>query len=254
MARTRLPLLVLSLAALLAACGSTAPTPSPAGSPVGSPAASPSTPAEGESAPPSDAPATPAPSDPATPAPTVAPAPSMTPEQARLMTLLRADVLADCAARTADLPEGAQYGIECRPDDPLAARVGIYWYPSVNEAATAFLNRMADAGVDVNSGDCGADKPGEGGYYPGDGEGSLDDPGVFNFENAVLAPQRIGCFLNGDGIANVRLTCGQAYIGILGRKGDLSDLQDWAWRYPDGYEPGTPDVPGVCVGSSVLGD
>ena len=114
------------------------------------------------------------------------------------------------------------------------------------------MTRMAERGVDVTAGQCTSDLPGEEPWMAGDGEGSFEDPGVFNWENSVLAPGRIGCFLDDDGMANVRLTCGNAYIGVLGTGTDLSDLQDWSWRYPAGYEPGTPDAPGLCVGAARL--
>ena len=46
--------------------------------------------------------------------------------------------------------------------------------------------------------------------------------------------------------------CENDYIGILGNEDNLSDLLDWAWTYPDGYEPGTPDLPGLCIGPSTV--
>ena len=39
---------------------------------------------------------------------------------------------------------------------------------------------------------------------------------------------------------------------MLGTGTDLSDLHDWIWRYPEGYEPGTPDSPGICIGDAVV--
>ena len=88
-------------------------------------------------------------------------------------------------------------------------------------------------------------------YWRND-EGDIYDPGVFNWENAALSPNRSGCFLDEDGAANIRATCGNAYVGVLGTGSDLSDLYDWAWRYPAGYEPGTPDMPGICIGDSLF--
>ena len=60
------------------------------------------------------------------------------------------------------------------------------------------------------------DVPGDSAWIPGDGEGSYDDPGVFNFENSALRTDRIGCFVNENGIANTRIVCDKAYIGVLG--------------------------------------
>jgi hypothetical protein len=168
------------------------------------------------------------------------------------MSELRIDAAVNCAPRRIDLPEGAIRAIECEPDDPLVARVGIYWFEDPNEAAFTYMTRMASFGVDVNAGDCNRDVPGESGWTPGDGEGSIEDPGVFNWENEALVPERIGCFIDENGTANVRATCGFAYIGVLGTGSDLSDLTDWAWRYPAGYEAGTPDAPGICVGKAQI--
>jgi hypothetical protein len=175
----------------------------------------------------------------------------MTPEEEALIAKLRLDAAVNCVPRRADLPEGSLYGIECRPDDPLVARVGIYWFPSQNEAAYAYMTRMASYGVDVNAGSCGQDIAGESAYTPGDDEGSFEDPGVFNWENSVLSPNRNGCFLDENGTANFRATCGDAYVGVLGTGTDLSDLTDWTWRYPAGYEPGVPDMPGLCIGDAL---
>ena len=174
----------------------------------------------------------------------------MSADEETLIGVLRSDIAVDCEPRRSDLPEGARYAIECRPETSLVQRVGVYHFDSPNEAAFAYMTRMAAAGVDVNSGDCQADRRGEGAYVPGDNEGSIDDPGVFNWENSALMSERNGCFVDDSGNANVRLVCDREYIGILGAKDDLSDLLDWAWTYPAGYEPGTPDEPGACVGTA----
>jgi hypothetical protein len=176
----------------------------------------------------------------------------MTPDEASLLGAIRPDAAVRCAPRRADLPDGTLAAIECRPADGTAARVGLYRLPSANEAAYTYMTRMARAGVDVNEGDCGRDIAGDAPWTPGDNEGSISDPGVFNWENEVLSPNRSGCFLDENGTANVRATCGDVYVGVLGNGTDLSDLNDWTWRYPDGYEPGTPDAPGICVGSDAI--
>ena len=114
------------------------------------------------------------------------------------------------------------------------------------------MTRLAEAGLDANAGDCSRDVPGDAPWMPGDNEGSFEDPGVFNWENSVLSPARTGCFADVNGTANVRATCGTLYVGILGAGTDLSDLHDWAWNYPEGYEPGTPDAPGICIGDGLI--
>ena len=164
----------------------------------------------------------------------------MTKGEKKLVAMLRPDAAVNCVPRRSDLPKGARFGIECSPHGSLAARVGVYRFASSNEAAFAYMTRMASAGVDVRSGDCNRDKPGEEPWVPGDGEANYDDPGVFNWENEALMPERIGCFLNDDGIANVRVACGYDYIGVLGTGRDLSDLTDWTWKYPKGTEHSDP--------------
>jgi hypothetical protein len=239
------PLFLPAILLLVAACSTAQPSTRPSSMPS---SGAPSAPAASPVSPPSSRPTTPSASPVLPSGPTDSPAPSMTSEENALLGALRPDAAVSCVARRTDLPEGAVRAIECRPDTQSVARVGIYWFPSANEAAYAYMTRMASYGVDVNAGDCGRDIPGEAAWTPGDHEGSFEDPGVFNFENAVLSPNRIGCFRDENGKANVRATCGNAYIGVLGTGTDLSDLNDWTWRYPAGYEPGTPDSPGICVG------
>lgn len=238
----RVAALLPTLLLIAVACTTTAPTayvpttsPLPSASPSGAPlpSASPSTPA-------------------ASPTPSPTETPSMTPEEEALIGALRIEAAVNCVARRTDLPPGALRGIECRPDDSLVARVGVYAFRTEIDAAYAFMTRMAAAGVDVGAGDCDNDVPGERAWMPGDAEGDINDPGVFNWENSALAPGRIGCFLDENGTANVRVTCGEYYIGILGDRADLSDLHDWAWRFPAGYEPGTPDPPGICIGDGLI--
>ena len=246
-------LLLPAVLVIAAACSTIAPSATPSAEPSSS---SPSPTAPASDAPqatpqPTQQPTTPPASPVVTPSPTDVPAPSMTPDEESLLRALRLDAANDCVPRRADLPAGSLYGIECRPDDPLVARVGIYWFPSVNEAAYAYMTRMASYGVDVNAGDCGREIPGDAPWTSGDHEGSDEDPGVFNWENSVLSPNRSGCFHDENGSANVRATCGNVYVGILGSGTDLSDLHDWAWRYPEGYEPGMPDAPGLCIGEGV---
>jgi hypothetical protein len=237
-------LLLPAIFVLVAACAATSPA-SPSPTPIASASAQPSTPAVTPAPSP-----TVAPSPAVTPAPTPKPTDAMTAAERKLVALLRPDAAVDCAPRRTDLPEGAIRAVECRADDPLVASIGVYEFKSDEEAAHAYMTRLASYGVDVRAGDCGHDVPGDAAWVPGDGEGSYDDPGVFNFENEALRTDRIGCFKNENGIANVRVTCDTAYIGVLGAKKDLSDLTDWTWRYPKGYEPGTPDAPGICVSGS----
>ena len=246
----RIALLAPAVLVLVAACATAqpgVPSPSAVPSPVPSPIATPqptASPSSPETPPPSPAVS---PSPAVTPSPTDSPAPAMTKGEKKLVAMLRPDAAVNCVPRRSDLPKGARFGIECSPHGSLAARVGVYRFASSNEAAFAYMIRMASAGVDVRSGNCNRDKPGEEPWVPGDGEADYDDPGVFNWENEALMPERIGCFLNEDGIANVRVACGYDYIGVLGTGHDLSDLTDWTWKYPKGTEHSIPEPPGICV-------
>lgn len=237
-------LILVSALSTLAACSSTVtPTPPASASPSAAPSA-----AASHSAAPSESVATPEPTGTSEPTPI----PSMSAEEAELIGRLRADAAVDCAPRRTDLPPGALVGIECRPGDPLVEQVGVYRYATSNDAAFAYLTRMSDAGIAPNTGDCLTDTAGDGAYFPGDGESPVDAPGMFDWEGKALVTQRNGCFLDEFNSANVRLVCENDYIGILGARDDTSDLMDWAWTYPDGYEPGTPDLPGICISPSIV--
>ena len=128
----------------------------------------------------------------------------------------------------------------------------MYRFATANDAAAGYMTRMSDAGIAPNTGSCLSDTAGDGAYFPGDGHSPADAPGMFDWEGEALVTQRNGCFRDEFDNANVGLVCENDYIGILGARDDLSDLMDWAWTYPDGYEPGTPDLPGVCVGPSIV--
>ena len=169
-------LLLVSVVSSVAACASAATGSPPASA---SPSAAPSVAVSPSAAlPEADPVVTPEPA--ATPETT--PAPSLSAEESDLIGRLRADSSTDCAPRRTDLPAGALYGIEVRPLGHPVQRVGVYHYASPNDAAVAYLTRMADAGIDVNTGDCLANTPGDGAYYPGDGEGTVGDAGVLAWD------------------------------------------------------------------------
>ena len=108
------------------------------------------------------------------------------------------------------------------------ARVGAYSFPDITEATATYLGRMASYHVAKGKGDCAAGKPGDSPWVDEDGK----------------VGGRIGCFLDENGTANVRVTCGPTYVGILGRDDDIAALVRWV-RDRDG-EP-TPDGrPGIC--------
>lgn len=230
---------------LVAACATSQPSPTPTVIP--SPSSSPvavATPSPSPAATPSPS-VTPT----ITPAPTEPPASDMTAAERKLVAMLRPDAAVDCAPRRTNLPKEAIRAVECHPDNLLVASVGVYEFKNVNDAAWTYLTKLAEYGVDVTSGDCEHDVPGDAPWTPGDNVGNWDDPGVFNWENAAMSPDRNGCFRNENGIANVRLTCG-VYIGVLGTGKDLSDLYEWTRMYPAGAAHDTPETPGICVSGS----
>jgi hypothetical protein len=243
---------VAAIAVALAACSST-PSPTGAPQPV---TASPTTVAQGPTPTPAAAApsATPLPeptAEPiATPKPTTRPTPQPTfsPREAALVDLLRQDAKERCAPRRSDLPSGVSAGIECRPTNGPAARVGVYVYPTDHDAAAAYFARLAEHGVKPLTGDCVQGTPGDNAWMPGDLEPELegDTDGAIVIDGKGYMAQRNGCFLDG-GTANVRITCdGGIYIGILGRSGDIAELFDWAWTHAPDAEPEMPNGPGIC--------
>ena len=95
-------------------------------------------------------------------------------------------------------------------------RWGIYSFgPGADPEPTrdTYLERLAAAGVKPASGDCKAGTPGDRSW-----PANLEDVG----EDGGLSSLRSGCFLDENGIANVRLTCyGEFYVGVLGQTKEL---------------------------------
>ena len=182
----------------------------------------PSAPASPSPVPSEPAPASPsagpsaAPSD----APSEAPAAISDEEQYLIDGVLRSAL--DCQPVRDALPTGAIAGIECAADDPAVARVGFYLFEDDDTMLAAYLARMAEEGIALESGGC-VDGEGEGGYVPDEGQ----------------SPYRHGCFINDEGFANYRATLPGAhvYIGILGRTDAMSALADFSFR-------GNQDTPG----------
>jgi hypothetical protein len=213
---SRLVLTLVVLAGTLAACGNAQPQPTP-------PTASPSVP--GTAAPSSVQPDTsdsPSPS-PSTPEPAVTSEPvEPTVAEQYLLDGIRRGAI-DCQPVRQDLPPRATGGIECSADDPAVARVGFYLFEGEADLLEAYSERMNAEGVVRDSGSC-VDGEGESAYVPGEGE----------------VASRHGCFVNDEGYANYRATLPGSllYIGVLGRTGDMTSLEDFAWR-------GNQDTPGA---------
>jgi hypothetical protein len=76
------------------------------------------------------------------------------------------------------------------------------------------------------------------------------DP-IVDYRGDWYSTNRSGCFLDENGTANVRVTCGDGiYIGVLGRDADVSMLYEWTIQYPPSVMPGQDLIPpGICVNS-----
>ena len=126
-----------------------------------------------------------------------------------------------CDRKTSDLPPGTRAAIECMPGDGPAELVGYYL---LSDADDYYFDRVAEEGIEVDSGPCGADSPsGEGLVF-----GGIEEFGV---------EVRSACFINEPGFANLRMIDigEEVYVGVLGRSDDFEELHFWATGSP---EPG----------------
>jgi hypothetical protein len=173
-----------------------------------------------------------------TPQPEATPAGTLSPAERDLVAELRDDAVVNCAPRRTDLPPRAVAGVECRPDSDVVERVGIYRFRSDEDAALAYLERMASYGVNVDTGRCPFGEP-------GDESSGLEGGPTVVFNGKTVDARRNGCFLDENGIANYRLTCwGRAlYVGVLGRTSDLAALFKWVHT---GIAE-TPGPPPICL-------
>jgi hypothetical protein len=134
----------------------------------------------------------------------------------------------------------------------LAERVGVYAFSSPPAAALVYLDRLTRAGVTLMRGDCQRGESGDSAWAPGDAldPGSVSDP-IVEYRREWWSTNRSGCFVDEDGTANVRVTCGDGiYIGVLGRDANVSMLYEWTIQYPPGVDPGQDsNPPGICVNS-----
>jgi hypothetical protein len=231
-------IVTIAFTAGIAACSSSAPSASsalPASLAAASQPASASLPIPS----PVPSPTAAAPSPSAAPSATVAP--SLTPDEVALARSLRVDAASGCVPRRTDLPPRATLGVECHPADSLVAAVGIYSFAPGTDpepARDTYLERMAAAGVKPATGDCHAGTPGDRAWPT-----TVDDKG----DDGGLLPTRSGCFLDENGIANIRLTCyGDLYIGVLGNTKELAALYAWASKVAPG-ESVDRDPPGICA-------
>jgi hypothetical protein len=112
-----------------------------------------------------------------------------------------------------ELPPEATAGIQCRL--PGITAIGFYLYEDADTMREAYFARLAEFGVEPDSGQvCRDGSPGEG----------ADTPGLEGFEH------RIGCYVDADGIAQVRAAMPavaasrSVYIGVAGTDGSIADL------------------------------
>lgn len=229
-------LLLVGCAAAPAATTSPPPSASPSVTPLPLPSstASPSPAPTPPSTEPPTAMATPT-ANPSKPAgPTGTPFTLTTGEQFMLDTYFG---VGDCSPMRAELPRNVNEAIECVVDDGLVDRVGLYGEELAPregpEDEGLYVDRMAEYGIALQSGDCAAGIPGDSSWLP------IDPPSAEAFF-------RIGCFVNENNHANVRLTCPiplpfdvtptpHLYIGVLGQTADVAALYEWTmgdeeWR------------------------
>jgi hypothetical protein len=106
----------------------------------------------------------------------------------------------------------------------------VYEFANASDALATYVERMASEGVPSLAGDC-ANGP--------EGDASWGGPAADGTTSG-----RIGCFLDANGSANVRLTCGAIGVGALGREGASAALWTWIWR-TDKNAAGSK--PGICA-------
>lgn len=173
------------------------------------------------------------------------PSPAFSPDEAALVAGLRPDAAVDCAPRRTRLPALAIAGIECSVGSAEISRVGAYLFKDAKDAATTYLERLASYGVAPASGDCLAGTSGDAAWEPGDGATGTDATSIRFGDTGPWSVGRSGCYLDEDGIANARATCGSTYIGVIGRSDDLAAVQRWVWAPKDGPVP-AGEPPGIC--------
>lgn len=169
--------------------------------------------------------------------------------EANLVLGLRADAQLRCAPKRDGIPEGLEAAVECVLENELVSLVLVYSFPTAEDAAQTYLDRLAEAGVAPLTGSCsasGGDQP----THPGDDVSEAGAPGTIAYGGHVLVTERFGCFLDEAGLANVRVTCGDGtYIAVLGSSSDLAALSGWAAQQAGGQPIAIPGDPGICTGS-----
>jgi hypothetical protein len=172
-------------------------------------------------------------------------APALSADEAALVAGLRDDAAVDCAPKRTKLPARAIAGVECRVNAAVAVRVGAYGFRDAPDATMTYLERMESFGVAPATGDCPGGTVGDAPWMLGDGAAATDADSITIGDSGPWAVGRSGCFLDENGTANARVTCGSTYIGVLGRDADLADLARWVWGSPTGSGD-LGEAPGIC--------
>jgi hypothetical protein len=166
--------------------------------------------------------------------------------EADLVSALRADAAVGCAPRRAKLPPRATAGVRVPGQRGRRhPRRGVSFADPRDDAATTYLERLAAYGVKPAAGDCPGGKSGDAAWMAGDRAAGRIRDRVHVGATGPWVVGRIGCFLDENGTANVRLTCGPTYVGILGRDADLADLDRFAMASATGPTK-AGQRPGIC--------
>ncbi len=161
--------------------------------------------------------------------------------------MLRPDAAIDCAPRRTDLPQEAIRAVECHPDDPLVASVGVYEFKKENDAAWTYMNRLADYGVDVSAGDCERDVPGDAAWTPGDGVGRVHRSGRLQLGELGPEPRSERLLPERERHRERPGHLRRATSASSAPERTCPDLYAWTRKYPAGAARDTPEPPGICV-------
>ena len=168
---------------------------------------------------------------------------SFSPDEQALVDALRRDAAIGCEPRRTTMPSRSTAGVDCGLHGSLVTNVGAYRFKDGGDAARTYLERMATYDVTPATGACGSGTAGDAPWLSRDG--SASEPNVITVGAQSRSIGRSGCFLNENDIANVRVTCGSMYVGVLGVDGDIAALYDWVWAAAGGPAAvGSP--PSIC--------
>lgn len=168
---------------------------------------------------------------------------SFSPDEQALVDALRRDAAVGCEPRRTAMPSRSTAGVDCGVHGAVVGNVGAYRFKDGGDAARTYLERMASYAVKPATGKCAAGTPGDAPWLSKDRPSSEPNDITVGAETRSIG--RSGCFLNENDIANVRVTCGSMYVGVLGVDGDIAALYEWVWGFAGGpAAAGSP--PSIC--------